>query len=64
MNVISDPVVQMYEPRIICQVCQAEGHSQISCDYAEGKVADNMAYEDVVFFSYIHPDSRPDCLNR
>ena len=61
-NVCSDPVVQFYEPRINCQVCLAEGHTQISCPYAESKVASDMPYADVVFYSYVHPDNRPDCL--
>ena len=46
----------------MCQVCGGEGHTQISCDFGESKVAEDMSYADIVFYSYIQENSRPDCL--
>ena len=61
LNVRSDPVVQYYEPKVLCKICGHEGHSQIGCEYAEGKVDDNMSLEDILFWSHVHPCDRPVC---
>ena len=62
LNASSDPVVQYFEPRVLCQVCGEEGHSQISCAFGVSKVAENFSYGDVVFYTYIDEEWRPDCL--
>ena len=60
LNIRSDPVVQYFEPRIVCKICESEGHSQISCPYAASKVGPNMSYEDSVFWSYVDPSDCPE----
>ena len=60
VNLRSDNVVQYYEPKIVCGLCEREGHSQVSCDYASCKVGENMSYEDYVFWSYVDPIDRPE----
>ena len=59
MNVRSDPVVQYYEPKVLCKACGCEGHSRISCDYAEGKFGNDMSIEDFMFWSHVDPCDRP-----
>ena len=58
VNLRSDNVVQYYEPKIVCGLCEREGHSQVSCDYASSKVGENMSY--FVFWSYVDPIDRPE----
>ena len=60
LNVRSDCVVQYFEPKVVCKICEREGHSQISCDYAESKVGPNMSYADSVFWFYVDPSDRPE----
>ena len=38
LNIRSDPVVQHYEPKVICRICGHEGHSHLSCDYCTKKL--------------------------
>ena len=52
--------MQFFEPRIVCKICESEGHSQISCPYAASKVGPNMSYEDSVFWSYVDPCDCPE----
>ena len=52
--------MQFYEPKIVCRLCEREGHSQISCDYASRKVGENLTYEDSVFWCYVDPSDRPE----
>ena len=59
LNVRSDPVVQFFAPKVVCKLCEREGHSKISCDYASSKVGPHMSYEDSVFWMYVHPCDRP-----
>ena len=60
LNTRSDPVVQYYEPKVVCKICDREGHSQISCDYASSKTGPNLSYEDSVFWLYVDPRDRPE----
>ena len=56
----SDPVVGYFEPKVTCKICNREGHSLISCDYASSKVGENMSYSDWVFWQYVDPCDRPE----
>ena len=60
VNVRSDCVVGFYEPKLLCKLCDREGHTQISCDYAASKVGPNMSYADSVFWQFVDPDDRPE----
>ena len=51
--------MQYFEPKMGCKLCDRVGHTQVSCDYAESKVGENMSYEDAVFWCYVHPEDRP-----
>ena len=56
----SDPVVQSYQPKVVCRLCDREGHSNISCDYASRNVGEHMSYADSVFWLYVVPSERPE----
>ena len=60
VNLRSDSVVQFYEPKIQCKLCDREGHTQVSCDLASSRVGENMSYEDAVFWHYVDPEDRPE----
>ena len=62
MNLRSDCVVQYFEPKILCKLCGREGHSQLSCDFSSGKLGQNMAHEDFVFWSFVDPCNCPEEL--
>ena len=62
LSIQSDPVVQFYDPVVICSLCGETGHSKKSCHYSKAADRSNMSYEDVVFWSYIDPRDRPDSL--
>ena len=49
----SDCVVGFYEPKLLCKLCDREGHTQISCDYAASKVGPNMSYADSAFWQFL-----------
>ena len=59
LNIRSDPVVQFFEPKVVCKICQREGHSQVSCDYAASKTGTKMSDADSVFWLYVDPCDRP-----
>ena len=56
----SDPLVLSYEPGVICNLCDVEGHSHLSCPLASHKVGCDMSYEDYVFWCYVSPIDRPE----
>ena len=60
MNIISDPVVQFFQPKLHCNICDREGHTSLSCDFAESKVGPNMSYADSVFWMFVDPCDRPE----
>ena len=59
---MSDFCVQFYSPKVVCAVCGGEGHSKIKCDYAQNKVSSDFSFEDVLFYSFVHPEDTPACL--
>ena len=63
MTIRSDPLVQYFEPQIVCKICGGSGHSQISCEYSSRRSGENMRYEDFVFWSYVDPSEQPDNFN-
>ena len=60
LNVRSDPVVQFYEPKVVCRICDHQGHTSMNCNYAASRIGPNMSYEDFVFWSYVDPSERPE----
>ena len=62
MNIYSDPVVQLFDPVVVCSVCGEHGHSKRSCRYSKAEDLSNMSQEDRVFWSYVHPKDRPESL--
>ena len=62
MNIYSDPVVQLFDPVVVCSVCGEHGHSKRSCCYSKADDLSNMSQEDRVFWSYVHPKDRPESL--
>ena len=56
----SDCIVQHYEPKTVCKLCDREGHSQVSCDYASRRNGENITPEDSVFWCYVDPSDRPE----
>ena len=62
MNIHSDPVVQSYEPVVVCKLCGDQGHSKLSCTYTKARNLANMSHEDSVFWNYVHPADRPESL--
>ena len=62
MNIQSDPVVNFYDPVITCSFCSGKGHSKLSCHFAKAKTTADISYDDIMFWSYVHPDERPECL--
>ena len=55
-------MVQFYEPVVICKLCGDHGHSKISCPYTKALDEANISEEDAVFWSYVHPEDRPESL--
>ena len=55
-------MVQFYEPVVICKLCGDHGHSKISCPYNKALDQANISDEDAVFWSYVHPEDRPESL--
>ena len=62
MNIHSDPVVQSYEPVVVCKLCGDQGHSKLSCTYTKARNLADMSHEDSVFWNYVHPADRPESL--
>ena len=62
MNIHSDPVVQHYDPVIICKVCKVQGHSKVSCPYTHAKDLANISHEDCIFWSFVQPEDKPSSL--
>ena len=62
LNIPSDPVVNFFDPVITCSFCNGKGHSKLSCHYAKAKTPSDISYDDMVFWSYVHPEDRPQCL--
>ena len=60
MNVRSDSLVRFFEPELVCQVCQGEGHTHRACPLASSKVGENMSYQDYIFWCYVAPGDRPE----
>ena len=55
MNVRSDTLVRFFQPELVCQVCQGEGHTHRACPLASNKVGENISYQDYVFWCYVAP---------
>ena len=62
MNLYSDPVIQFYDPPVVCSVCGEHGHSKKSCLYTRAKDLANLSYEDRVFWSYVQNSDKPEAL--
>ena len=62
INIISDPVVQYYDPKVLCSICGDIGHSQISCVYSENRSRADMKYEDWLFWQYVDHSEQPESL--
>ena len=62
INIRSDPVVQFYDPKVVCQICGRIGHTQISCDYSDKKSRSDMSYEDYIFWQYVDPSEQPESM--
>ena len=62
LNIHSDPVVQLYEPVVICSKCGGHGHSKASCLYMKAMDTSTMSAEDVMFWTFVHPCDRPESL--
>ena len=60
MVVRSDPVVQYYQPVVVCRLCEGEGHTHLSCPLSANKVGADMPYEDWVFWGYVAECDRPE----
>ena len=60
MNVRSDLGVQFFEPKVVCGLCEREGHSQLKCDYHSSRVGQNMSYEDFLFWCHVDPCDCPE----
>ena len=60
LNVRSDCVVQFFDPKVMCKLCEREGHTQVSCDFAASRTGPNLSYEDSVFWLYVDPCDRPE----
>ena len=62
MNIPSDPVINFYDPVVSYSFCGGKGHTKVSCHYAKAKSASGMSYDDLIFWSFVHPDDRPTCV--
>ena len=62
VNIPSDPVINFYDPVVSCTFCGGKGHSKLSCRYAKAKTTEDISYDDMIFWSYVHPEDRPECL--
>ena len=62
LNISSDCCVQFYSPKIVCVVCGGDGHTKVKCDYVQGKTSESFSVEDVLFYSFVHPEDTPGCL--
>ena len=60
LTVRSDPVVQFFEPEVICKICRERGHSQITCQYSVNKA--DMTVEDFEFWKCVIQDQQPICV--
>ena len=60
INVRSDFLVRFFEPELLCQVCDGEGHTHLACPLASSKMGENMSYQDYVFWCYVAPSDRPE----
>jgi hypothetical protein len=58
INVRSDCLVRFFEPELVCQVCDGEGHTHRACPLASSKVGENMSYQDYIFWCYVAPSDR------
>ena len=63
VNVRSDCVVGHFEPRVVCQICDREGHSQISCEYGSSRIGQNMSATDWMFWQFVDPSDRPEGMD-
>ena len=50
----------IFWPKVVCRICESEGHTQISCPLAVSKVGANMSYEDYMFWCFVDPCDRPE----
>ena len=57
MTIRSDPVVQYFEPEVVCKVCGARGHTQISCYYSSNNTT--MSCEDLKFWKCVNQNEQP-----
>ena len=62
LNIPSDPVVNFFDPLVTCSFCSGIGHSKLSCTLAKAKTASDLSHDDLVFWSFVHPEDRPECL--
>ena len=53
-------MVGYYEPKVMCNICEREGHTQRSCDFAESRLGQNMSIADWYFWLHVDPSDRPE----
>ena len=59
MTIRSDPVVQYFEPLVLCKICGKQGHSQISCDYSLKRSSREMEIEELEFWKLVDESEQP-----